>query len=643
MSDAEEALRRVKEIAAQLNLGAGVHNNTDLGKRKASDSTYGPGGSDEPRKKKKVYVPVAEHPDVNFSGILIGPKGSTIKHLQEISGAIIKLKGKGLPKKDGQSIDADDEDDLHVSIEGTDEQIDRAMVEVEKILFNPQEAMKLKASQLHDLAEMSAASGSRQLESHNSGINDSGNGESFEMELKVPNHLVGYIIGKGGDVIQRIQIQSGAHLQVQKESEMKPGETHRHLTLKGSSQESIDDLKRRIDDIVNPRMGLSSSGNMVATASMGGGQQELTHAFVIKIPIPNEKIGMIIGKAGVNVKGIQERTRAKLLIPPTPDEDNQSTRTISIGADYKEWADAAQMEIFLILQQGQQQVQQAQMTGNIMFISVPDERIGIIIGKQGSTIKDIQARAQIKIIIPQTADPGTNPPIRTLSLIGCPEGQHFARFEIEMILQGSLQGSTSAAAAAAAAATIAAMQQAGYGPYAPSHQAAASAASYGQQYASHYAPATAASAYGSQYMSMYGQQQQHAAQYGQYYDPNAAYSQAYGVAATSKGQTAEVAPTDPTAYYDAFWQYAAYYGEAAARAYYTAWSPPVGTAPPAGVVIPADPAASAAASASVVASDTSADANSEKTKAWGEYEKQYREWYEAHGKAIGADPNPPKQ
>lgn len=35
-----------------------------------------------------------------------------------------------------------------------------------------------------------------------------------------------------------------------------------------------------------------------------------------------------------------------------------------------------------------------------------------------------------------------------------------------------------------------------------------------------------------------------------------------------------------------FWQYAVYYGEAAARLYYGAWSPPEGTKPPEGYIIP---------------------------------------------------------
>jgi len=44
--------------------------------------------------------------------------------------------------------------------------------------------------------------------------------------------------------------------------------------------------------------------------------------------------------------------------------------------------------------------------------------------------------------------------------------------------------------------------------------------------------------------------------------------------------TAAEAPTDPTAYYEDFWNYVAYYGEEAARTAYGPWAPPVGTPNP---------------------------------------------------------------
>lgn len=52
--------------------------------------------------------------------------------------------------------------------------------------------------------------------------------------------------------------------------------------------------------------------------------------------------------------------------------------------------------------------------------------------------------------------------------------------------------------------------------------------------------------------------------------------------ADANGQQA--LPTDPTAYYNDFWSYAAYYGEAMARTYFSTWSPPEGSPPPPGWV-----------------------------------------------------------
>lgn len=43
-----------------------------------------------------------------------------------------------------------------------------------------------------------------------------------------------------------------------------------------------------------------------------------------------------------------------------------------------------------------------------------------------------------------------------------------------------------------------------------------------------------------------------------------------------------MATPSPTAYYDDFWLYSSYYGEAAARAHYTHWSPPEGSIRPPG-------------------------------------------------------------
>jgi predicted PilT family ATPase len=67
----------------------------------------------------------------------------------------------------------------------------------------------------------------------------------------------------------------------------------------------------------------------------------------------------------------------------------------SVGGETKEAVEAAQMEIFLALQQNVQQSASAVISiANTINILVPDDKVGLIIGKGGMTIKDIQTRTR---------------------------------------------------------------------------------------------------------------------------------------------------------------------------------------------------------------------------------------------------------
>lgn len=323
--------------------------------------------------------------------------------MQDSSGAKILFRGRGASKDGGPSSTGhpDDNDDLHVCVEGTEDAVERATKEIEKILYNPDQAQKLKSEQLRQLAEMNASN-----DIYGPGSSGGGGQDSYQVELRVPNNMVGLVIGKGGDNILRIQTQLNVHVQIAKESEMKPGETLRSIVIKGDPT-NVNEAKGRIDDIIN--------GHLAKQNPAGSSSITLDNAFVVKLPVPNDKVGIIIGKNGATIKTIQEKTNAVIKIPQGPDEDNPQIRTISIGGDTKDSVDAAQMEIFMTLQLQQQNALQAyNSTASSMPLAVPDDKIGIVIGKGGATVKEIQNRLQCKIQIPQVSDLGSNPPVRTI-------------------------------------------------------------------------------------------------------------------------------------------------------------------------------------------------------------------------------------
>jgi len=134
--------------------------------------------------------------------------------MQERSGAKILVRGKGSTKDGVGTGHPDDNDELHVSIEGTEEAIAKAEIEVNRILHDPQSASQLKAAQLQNLAELNGVSSAAVQVASIYGPGSSTEGAE-SLELNIPNNLVGLIIGKGGENIQRMQIQTGAHVQVE--------------------------------------------------------------------------------------------------------------------------------------------------------------------------------------------------------------------------------------------------------------------------------------------------------------------------------------------------------------------------------------------------------------------------------------------
>lgn len=68
------------------------------------------------RPSEKVYIPVKEFPEINFFGLLVGPRGNSLKKMERDSGAKISIRGKGSVKEGKARPDQyaeDAEEDLH--------------------------------------------------------------------------------------------------------------------------------------------------------------------------------------------------------------------------------------------------------------------------------------------------------------------------------------------------------------------------------------------------------------------------------------------------------------------------------------------------------------------------------------------------
>ncbi|XP_078382008.1 splicing factor 1-like isoform X2 [Oculina patagonica] len=114
----------------------------------------------------KIMIPQDNHPEVNFIGLLIGPRGNTLKKMEKESSAKIMIRGKGSIKegkihngrKDGAANTGEDEE-LHALVTGpTEQSVQKAVAMIRDILRQGIEAPEgqndLKRMQLRELAAL---------------------------------------------------------------------------------------------------------------------------------------------------------------------------------------------------------------------------------------------------------------------------------------------------------------------------------------------------------------------------------------------------------------------------------------------------------------------------------------------------------
>ena len=496
MASMNEALRKAREIALKLS-GAPARqqrapkcatsaNMTPLGKRRfpgeSSNSIDGSAGDSKKSKTggalffesrvDKVYVPVEARPDIKWIGLIVGPRGSTIRRIQEESkGCTLRIRGRG-SAQDGSK--DNDPEPLHIVLEGNSEQIKGAKELVEALFANPDQ---LKSSQLKSIG----------------GIRLPNEGDPSE-EMFVPNNVVGFVIGRGGETIREIQAMSGASIQMQREIEMAPGQTERRLTMRGPPAA-----------IQNAKEGVNRA---IAEAKKRQGMRNRVHSSMVskQARIPDKAVGFVIGKGGCTIRGIREKSRTKINIPSEPDLEDPVYRTITISGETMDDCELAETLVAELLGEHRKQTEgrllgssgqggggaaAAAAGATVTTLQIPDVHVGAIIGQKGRTIKRLEYTYHVKIQIPPAPVPGSRPPHRDVELTGLPAGTEACRAEIANIVGQYSMADANAIGGGAP------QQFSGHGAAASSHPNLDPRNPYAAQWAAYYAAQSAAETSGA--------------------------------------------------------------------------------------------------------------------------------------------------
>uniref|UniRef100_A0A5B6ZHN7 K Homology domain-containing protein n=2 Tax=Davidia involucrata TaxID=16924 RepID=A0A5B6ZHN7_DAVIN len=157
-------------------------------------------------------------------------------------------------------------------------------------------------------------------------------------KIDIPSGRVGVIIGKGGETIKYLQLQSGAKIQVTRDMDADPNSPNRMVELMGTQEQIV-----KAEQLINDVLAEAETGGSGVVSRRLPGQQAGAEQFVMEVP--NNKVGLIIGKGGETIKNMQARSGARIQVIPLhlPPGDISSERTVKIDGTNEQIESAKQL------------------------------------------------------------------------------------------------------------------------------------------------------------------------------------------------------------------------------------------------------------------------------------------------------------
>ncbi|XGW05804.1 hypothetical protein V3C99_016282 [Haemonchus contortus] len=128
------------------------------------------------------------------------------------------------------------------------------------------------------------------------------------VKILIPSAAVGAIIGKGGEAMRNLKSDHQCRVQMSKSSETYPGTSERICLVKGRVQNVLG-----VIEVILQRINEKCEGS---TNSDAFDHKGVSRGNEVKIVMPNTSAGMVIGKAGANIKDIRETYGCQIQVFP---------------------------------------------------------------------------------------------------------------------------------------------------------------------------------------------------------------------------------------------------------------------------------------------------------------------------------------
>lgn len=166
-----------------------------------------------------------------------------------------------------------------------------------------------------------------------------------------------------------------------------------------------------------------------------------------KINIPNAKVGVIIGRGGDMIKNLQQRSGARIQITRDSDADPTAlTRDVELMGTQEQISRAeelineviAETDAASSVSSGNRNVAPLQPGSEQFVMKVPNDKVALVIGKGGETIKSMQTKTGARIqVVPLHLPPGDTSTERNVYINGTKEQIEAAKELVNEVISGN--------------------------------------------------------------------------------------------------------------------------------------------------------------------------------------------------------------
>ena len=219
---------------------------SNLSERKFDDNNRG-----KTPFKNRIYLP--NNPEINYVGLLLGPKGIFLKLLEKQSGCKIYIKGSSIGKRERYITPNDDTKKYVVILSFSQEQSKRGTKLIEDIINSDEETRnkiineQLKVSKNEGLESLNLGLKKDELKSDDHLMTSNGSPGKNARYYKVPNDCIDSIIGKNGQTLKNIALESNCKVEIAKAPI--PNSKLRYVFIEGS-EENYEIAKELIEKII---------------------------------------------------------------------------------------------------------------------------------------------------------------------------------------------------------------------------------------------------------------------------------------------------------------------------------------------------------------------------------------------------------